>query len=1034
VLSAVSNQPSGLSNQSSALNRRLPTQYPHTPNTYKRIPLILIILVFVSCGAAMAQEHGVHTAPAAQAETISGVVVDAETGEPLVGATIRIKDTAISSKSDRNGAFILPIKYQDAVLEIVFIGFLTKEVFAKDGAEIILFKSESRLDEVQVIAYGTTTKRLNTGSVGRVDAEEISKQPVSNVLEALSGRIPGLTAVQSSGTSGSSFTMQIRGRNSITQGSEPLILIDGVPFASGNENINSISSSIGNSYEGGGLSPFSGINPSDIESIEVLKDADATAIYGSRGANGVILITTKKGRVGRTQITANINQGFTQAQKSMKLMATEQYLEMRQEAFHNSGVIPTIHNAPDLNTWDRNRYTDLKKELIGNVGQVNNAQVSLSGGNNETQFILGGGYHRETDIFPGKFPSKRTSLNFNLNHLFNKRLNIVFSGNYIASSNKATGQDLTYFTFLPPNNPSFYDEYGNLKWEENGVQYENPYRYLFNKYDASTRNLMGAFNLNYNLTRSLSIKGIMGYNILDNQDKKLFPEASRPPTEDLPSSSQFGTRQYKSWSIEPYVEYNEQIGIGKLSALAGGTFQERITTGSFIEVRGFPSDILMESMQAASTVVAKSNSYSQYRYQALFGRLNYNIKDKYLFNLTGRRDGSSRFGPQQRYANFGALGAAWIFSEEKIIGTSSFLTFGKIRSSYGITGNDQIGDYQYLDSWISSTGYQESASLRPSNLFNPQYGWEENRKLEVAFELGFLQNRLLIDGTYYNNRSDNQLILYNLPYLAGFGGITNNLPALVENKGWEFQLNYIVSKSDKFIWNSNFNLTLPKNTLVNFPDIESSNYASQYVVGKSLNSIYGYKTLGVDPETGLYHYSDLDGNSILTTADYVILGKLDPISYGGFRNNIRFRNIELDIFFDYKKQSGRNYLFSIYQRSRTPGTFNNQPIKVLERWQNEGDKTDIEKFTSSPNRNVANLTRSDAGYDDQSFLRLRSLHLNYNFPEKVLSVAKAKSINVYFQGQNLFMWNKERGYDPEVQDIYRLAPLRTYTFGIQITY
>lgn len=973
-----------------------------------------------------------------QQEPVRGRVTD-ENGEPLARATIKIKGEKAEFRTDAQGNYELPARYANATLIVEYLGYVTQEIAARQSHSITLNKSESVLDETVVIAYGTTSRRLNTGSVSRVTAEEIQRQPVNNVLGALSGRVPGLEVTQSSGAVGSSFSLRIRGLNSLAQSSDPFILIDGIPFAPQNSNVNISMTAIGQSNDGGGLSPLFSINPADIESIEVLKDADATAIYGSRGANGVILITTRKGKAGSTQITANISQGITRAPEGMPFMNTEQYLAMRREAFSNADIEPTSINAPDLVDWDPDRYTDVRKGLIGNTGQITNTQLSLSGGNEGLQFLLGGGYYRETNVFAGTFPNSRGGMNFNLNHASSDhRFNVVFSGSYNATQNNTTGVDLAYYIALPPNIPSFYDDEGNLNWVDG---YENPYSFLHRVYNAKTGNLNSNLNLNYQLTPSLSIRALVGYNKFNSNDTRTLPSVANRDRESAARTAHFGNRQFDSWNVEPQMEYREKVGPGNMNVLIGTTLQQTLTTGSYISLSGFPSDALMESQQAGTIVNTKSSTNIQYRYQALFGRLSYNISDTYLLNLTARRDGSSRFGPGQQYANFGAIGVAWIFTSEDFIKNHiTFLSHGKLRGSYGITGNDQIGDYQYLDAWNAKIGpdgiYQGTTTLFPSNLYNPAYAWEENKKLEAALELGFLGDRLLFNMDYFRNRSSNQLVQYRLPYTTGFGSILMNFPALIQNRGLELTLSGDLVKTTNFNWNTSWNITFFRNKLLDFPSVESSSYNSVYVVGEPLNLLYNYRSLGVDPETGTYHLLDVNEDSSLSADDFMVNGSRDPRYYGGFRNNFHFKGVSLELFFDYRKQTGRDYRSWMYLIGieRTPGTMYNQPTAVLDRWQLEGDITEVEKFLPTPHTNRANVWISDALYGDQSFIRLRSAHLSYRFAPKILKEIRAKDLNVYVQGQNLFTWNRQRGYDPEVQNLYALPTLKTYTVGLQLTY
>ncbi len=972
-----------------------------------------------------------------QSIEVTGKVIG-ENGEPLAGASVVVKGTSQSTIIANDGTFTLKNVTEDAIIVISYIGYKTREVkAAKNIGSILLEMANSQLDAVQVVAYGTTTRRLNTGSVVSISAKEIAQQPVSNPLATLSGRMPGLVVTQSSGISGSSFNIQIRGRNSLAQGSEPLILIDGIPFAPQNQGINVLSSALYNQQNNGSLSPFTTINPADIESIDVLKDADATAIYGSRGANGVVLITTKKGKAGKTKVTANISQGIMNATRGMQLMNTEQYLAMRKEAFTNSGTTPTNSNAPDLTIWDQNRYTDLWKELVGNTGHSTNAQVSLSGGSNVVQFLISGGYNRETNVFPGEQPNDRGNGSFSLTHTSaDNKFNVTLSGGFAATRNTANVADLTFYTFLPPNIPYFFNVDGSLKWSEGGIEFENPYAYLKQAYNAKSNSLNSSLNLSYQIIDGLSAKLLAGYNQLNAKDYAGMPKSSFAPSNPSVSQASHGTNNFSSWNIEPQLNYKKHIWKGTLDVLAGTTFHQKQNASTYLILSGFPSEALMSSIGAATTVSWKSDNVTDYKYSAIFGRINYNIADKYLINFTGRRDGSSRFGPGKQFANFGAVGAAWILSAENWMDKlKPILSFAKIRGSYGVTGNDQIGDYQYLDTWgPGASTYQESSTLYQTGLFNANYGWERNKKLEGAIDLGFWNDRILANVNYYRNRSDNQLVQYKLPYTTGFPAIIRNLPAIIENTGWEFQLSAKVLEKKMFSWSVNANITLPKNKLVDFPDLATSTYAGQYEIGQSLNVIKALTSNGIDPNTGLYVYNDLDGNSVLTSADYNILGKTNPKYYGGIGTSISYAGLEVNVFADFRKQTGRNFLNSIYNQRYVGGTMINQPITLLDRWISPTQTGIYEKYVTSASSNASYYSISELAYSDQSFIRLRTVSLAYSLPAKVLSKVKAQQFRIYVQGQNLLTSSQTKGYNPETQRLYGLAPLKVFNAGIQITY
>lgn len=968
---------------------------------------------------------------------IRGKIVD-QNGKPMPGVSVTIKGTKKQTSTDENGNYSIAASSNDTLV-FSFLGFGVeeREVGGNRTLNLTMVENIGDLDQVQIIAYGSTTRRLNTGSVGSISAKDIANQPVSNPLATLVGRVPGLVVTQQSGVPGSSFSIQIRGRNSIAQGSQPLILIDGIPFAAANENVQMLNSAISNFSQGSGVSPFNTINPTDIESIEILKDADATAIYGSRGANGVVLITTKKGKAGKTQVSANVNHGFSQVGKLLPLLNTEQYLELRKEAFTNAATTPTTSNAPDLLVFDQNRYTDYQKEFLGGTGHTNNANLSLAGGNNATQFMLSGTYYRETSIFPGNLPNQRASMLANINHASaDERFKISFSGNFSSVENKSPSSDLTFYSFLSPNTPDFFDQNGKLQWTYNGVIIQNPYAFLREKYRIRTSNLAGSANTSYKIWKGLSAIMLLGYNQQFTDEQKLSPADAKSPNNVTPGHSAiFGKNQFSSWNVEPQFEYKANIWQGKFSALIGATFLSRSTSSLTVDGVGYSSEALLENFDAAATIDASSLA-TLYRYNAVFGRINYNINDRYLINLTGRRDGSSRFGPGKRFANFGAVGAAWIFTAENWFEEFPILSFGKIRGSYGITGNDQIGDYQFVETWKASTNtYVGAPALIPNNLYNDSYAWEKNRKLEAAIELGFLKNQILFSAGYFQNRSSNQLIRYRVPYLTGFTSVLANFPATVENKGWEFTLSGNPVRSGWFRWDSAFNLTIPKNTLLAFPGIETSSYNRTYLVGHSLNSIYKYTALEVNPQTGYLTYFDRNGNGTVDLEDYQYNGNTDPKFYGGWQNTLSFAGLELQFFLDFKKQTGRNLYSHLYNGALSAGTMVNQPVIDATRWKKIGDIAELPKVMTNNAGSIAtNLLTSSFSYGDQSFISLRNVSLSYSLNDRLLPKIGAKSARLYFLGQNLFTFNKTKGYDPETQNPLVLPLLQNYTVGFQISY
>jgi TonB-dependent starch-binding outer membrane protein SusC len=977
-----------------------------------------------------------HSQTQGNRRNIKGRVIN-DKGEPVEGASIMIKGTQRGTTTNGYGYFELKGVDENDILIVTGISIEPKEVKIIGKLDLTINVKAKISEQQEVIinaGYYSTTDRLRTGNISRVDAATLDKQPVNNVLQALESRVPGLFISQNTGVPGGNFTVQIRGRNSILNGNDPLYIVDGVPFTS-----TSLNTNLSGSITGTG-NPLNSINPADIESIEVLKDADATAIYGSRGANGVILITSKKGKPGQTDFNINVYSGIGKVSHFMRLLNTQQYMEMRHEAFNNDGTSPQSYDY-DLTLWDTTRYTDWQKLLLGGSAHYTDMQSSISGGNQNTQFLLGGGYHKETTVFPGNFHYEKGAVHFSLNHSTNnKKLTVNFTADYIIDNNNLYSYSLAGdLSYLSPIAPSVYDSAGHLNWE-NGT-FSNPLAELQKKYISKTRNLISNALIEYHPLHGLTLKTSIGYTRMQVEEIQSNPLSSLNPFSGYTADNvytDFANNSIETWIIEPQAEYRISIGHGEFNALIGTTFQNDISQGETIEGTGFSNDNLIEDIASASSIRVTNSNYSQYRYNAWFGRLNYNWRNKYIVNLTGRRDGSSRFGPDKQFANFGAAGGAWIFSSEKFIKNNlSFLSFGKIRASYGTTGNDQIVPYQYLSSWSPTTyTYQGNSGLQPVRLANPDYSWEVNKKLEVALELGLLRDRVHIISSYFRNRSSNQLIGRSLPASTGFGSIQYNLPALVENTGFEFELNSIILKNKKFTWNSFFNFTIPHNKLIDFPNIEGSGYSYYFEIGQPLTVVKAFHFTGVNPQTGVYQFQDIDkdGSSVPTfPSDLAAKKKVAQDFYGGFSNNLQYKGWQIDVFFQFVKQTGYNYLKSF----GIPGTPFNQPTVVLNRWQKPGDKNSIQKFTQDYGSEAAtayfnNSFTGDGTIGDASFIRLKTISISYqlnaNYWKKKTGL---NSIRLYLEGQNLFTITNYLGLDPETQQLM-LPPLRVIVAGIQI--
>ncbi|CAL1519160.1 SusC/RagA family TonB-linked outer membrane protein [Chitinophaga sp. MM2321] len=968
---------------------------------------------------------------------IKGKVTDNE-NKPLIGVNIRIKDSQTGTTTNEDGDYSITAE-SNSVLQFSYVGYTNEDIPIKGRTviNIILKELLNQLDEAVIKGYYSTTKILNTGSVSTLKAEEISKQPVSDPLLALQGKIPGLYLFQTSGVPGAGLQVRLRGQNSIANGNDPFYIVDGVPFNASNLSQNT-NATLTN------LSPFMSLRPEDIESIDVLKDADATAIYGSRGANGVILITTKKGKSGQTRLDVNVSNGIGEVAKKIKAMNTPQYLEMRKEAYLNDGLsIPTSTTTvsssnADLTLYDQNKYTDWQEKFIGGTANFLNAQGSISGGNKNTQFLLSGSYRKETTVYPGPYNNRIGSMLVNINHTSeNEKFHADFSSSYSNSNNRLPIIDLTKYILIAPNSPDPYNADGTINWLKNF--YSNPYAWIEEKLTAKTENLISNITLSYNIINGLQLKSNFGYTKMRLDESTIQPATSIMPRSGILPTNRLNDLAHNSvgsWIIDPQINYRRVFGKNTLEALVGATWQQKEQEGVQQRYVGFSSDDLIENISAASALNGSSSIYSLYHYNAIYGRIGYNYDEKYVLNLTGRRDGSSRFGPDRQFGNFGAIGAAWIFSKENFLRLPSFISYGKLRGSIGKTGNDQIDDYEYLSSYLSNgTTYMGVSTLDPKSLTNPLYGWETINKIEAALETGFLDNKLLFNIDWYRNRTGNQLVGYNLPGITGFSNVRANLPAVIENKGLEIEITSQNLSHSGFSWSTSGNISVPKNKLISYPNLTSSSYAQRYVVGQPLFIMFLYKSTGVDKNTGLYTFDDLNKDGEITSSSDIAPYFVGQKWFGAITNNFTYNGFTLDFSIQFVKQTGYDYTI----QNGTPGRYNvNQPTYVLNRWEKAGEEgSQFQKYTTFISNENSLYTQSDALITDASFIRLKNIYFAWEIPERWSQKACAKHIKVYLQGQNLVTFTKFKGLDPETQGVasaLTLPSLRIITAGLNLTF
>lgn len=958
----------------------------------------------------------------AAARTLKGKVVT-QTDEPVIGASVAVKYTSLITATDNEGAFTFDDVPSAAILVVSGAEIESSETNAGNKSEVLV-RVRGRmgeLDETIVIAYGRTSRRQSMETLSKVAASEINRQPVSNPLAALAGRVSGLQVTQASGVPGSALTVRVRGRNSMVNGNDPLYIVDGVPFPG-----TSLSDVLGG---GGGVStsPLDNINPDNIESIAILKDAAATAIYGSRGANGVILITTKKGTSGKPVVRLKTWTGFGRITRRLDMLTSPEYLQMRREAFSNDAATPTVASAPDLLVWDTTRYTDWQEEMIGHTQTIQDLNISLSGGSGQTQFLTGASYYRSTTVYPGASGQDKKTGILSITHSSeNKRFTLSASASWLAGKIDLPKEDLTIYARAAPVAPKLFNEDGSLNWSQS--TWTNPWSRILQTFTTRTETFTSNLQLAYRVLPGLHVRFSAGYTSLMQREHYITPLSSINPASGSQPSASFGSKQIRTLIAEPQLQYTASCGHHKWDLLAGSTLQQDLQNGLYQTGTGYANDALLNSLSSAAAISLNGESNIKYRYAAIFGRLNYGYRDKYLASVTIRRDGSSRYGPSNRFATFGSFGLGWVFTQEDWMKKIPWLSFGKLKITAGITGNDQIGDYKYLDLYGPYLfSYQGVPTYIPSQLFSPGYGWEQVRKIESALDIGLFSNRLTLSIAYYHNTTNNQLVSYPLPGTTGFTGILKNLPAVIRNSGWEIEGDWHIIRQSDWQWRAGFNVTIPSNKLVSFENFATSSYAGQYVIGKPLSTIKVFRYDGVDAATGLYSFTDANNDGRISgAADQVSLINTALKWFGGITQELTYHRWSLHAHFQFSAQPhGRNYL-PLFTR---PGTLTNQPTDVLAHWTKPGQQASAQLYSqgaSLPATAYSNLLQSDAIYTNASYLRLRNLQIEYAW-----AIAKLTT-RFFIQGQNLVTITPYEGLDPETQS--QLPPMKVWAAGIQLQF
>ncbi|WP_375437710.1 SusC/RagA family TonB-linked outer membrane protein [uncultured Hymenobacter sp.] len=950
------------------------------------------------------------------AQTVTGTILDATDRSPLPGVTVVVKGTTVGASTDPNGQFTLSLPAGSTTLVVSAVGYVGQTVNVTSGTVRIALKSDvKQLSEVVVTGYSEQNRKTLTSAISSVKGDELRDIPAASPDQLLQGKAPGVQVSANSGVPGGGVFIRIRGSNSVNASNDPLYVVDGVFI----NNTNLVATGLGNQVAS---NPLADLNPQDIESIEVLKDANATAIYGSRGANGVVLIRTKRGKAGdKTRITFNTYQAQSKAPKEYELVTGPELAELENERFLNDGGNPTLLPYHSVASGGRGlpeeQQTYDRLSDVFRTAQTQSYELSAAGGSEKTQFYIGAGYFKQEAIArPTDFD--RFSLRVNLDNSVSDKLRIGTSTaltrthrNVSSNDNNPVGvinSALFPRTNLPVYNPDgSYAKYGSF--DNHQALIDN-----LNNDAVGTRgisNLYGEYRFLKNLT--LRSSWSIDFNeMYENNFNNTLILAGQPRG----TATSYLSRDITLLN-EQTLNYNVDFGDHSLQALVGNTIQKNTFQRTSLFGQQFPSNELTSIASAATQT--GSSARSEAGLLSFFGKATYSFKQRYTADVSVRADASSRFGADKRWGYFPAVGLGWRLGEESFVKDLNVFQELKLRASVGKTGNQAgISDFAALGLVQGGANYLDLPGTAPLQLANPNLSWESTRQWNVGLDAAVLQNRLQLELNYYDKYTSGLLLNVPVPRKTGFASIVENYGA-VSNKGVEVQLTANWLPKGAVQWSTTFNLARNVNKIEKLaaPITAGSRDIFRLEEGAPLYSFWLYHQTGVNPESGDAEYEDVNGDGQLSVADRKLVGNAWPDFFGGVSNSVSYKGFDFGFLLNFEqgaKIMNMNRFFLVHGGTQSNiGYLREQ----LDRWQQPGDQTDVPRLTTNAASNnyggvVQNL--SDRYLEDGSFLRLRTLTLGYTVPKEVVGRAHLNSLRVYVQAANLFTITPYSGLDPEI--------------------